>query len=82
MTDVSETALSKAVAKAKELAPHASGKVETMKCDVSKEADVEAVVEHLDKWGGVDVMFNNAGIMHGKDDGTIAAHVDYVVVLC
>ncbi len=47
-----------------------TGKVETMKCDVSKEADVQAVVEHLDSWGGVDVMLNNAGIMHSEDDGT------------
>ena len=69
MTDVSEPALAKGVATAKELAPHMTGKVETMKCDVSKETDVQAMVEHLDDWGGVDVMFNNAGIMHGQDDG-------------
>ena len=69
MTDISEMALSKAVAKARELAPHMVGKVDTMRCDVSKEADVQAVVGRLDEWGGVDVMFNNAGIMHGEDDG-------------
>lgn len=39
--------------------------------DVSKEADVQALVESLDSWGGVDVMFNNAGIMHAKDDDAI-----------
>lgn len=70
MTDISEPALSKAITKAKELAPHMTGKVDTMKCDVSKESDVQDVVERVDEWGGVDVMFNNAGIMHGEDDGT------------
>ena len=36
-------------------------------CDVSKEAQVQALVESVDSWGGVDVMFNNAGIMHALD---------------
>jgi NAD(P)-dependent dehydrogenase (short-subunit alcohol dehydrogenase family) len=40
-------------------------------CDVSKEPDVQAAVESLDSWGGVDVIFNNAGIMHAKDDDAI-----------
>ena len=69
MTDVSEDALSKAVAKAKEMAPQITGKVETKKVDVSKEADIQAAVDHLDDWGGVDIMFNNAGIMHADDAG-------------
>lgn len=71
MTDISEPALAKAVLKAKDKAPHMSGHVETMKCDVSKESDVRDVVERLDDWGGVDIMFNNAGIMHGDDAGTL-----------
>lgn len=33
-------------------------------CDVSKEDQVQKMVEHLDSWGGLDVIFNNAGIMH------------------
>lgn len=70
MCDISEPALAKAITKAKEIAPHATGKVETAKCDVSKESDVQAAVEKLDAWGGVDVIFNNAGIMHGDDAGT------------
>lgn len=69
MTDVSESGLTKAMLKAKEMAPYMSGEVATMKCDVTKEADVKACVESVDEWGGVDVMFNNAGIMHGQDDG-------------
>ena len=35
-------------------------------CDVSKEAEVEAMVKHVDAWGGLDVIFNNAGIMHAQ----------------
>jgi NAD(P)-dependent dehydrogenase (short-subunit alcohol dehydrogenase family) len=40
-------------------------------CDVSKEADVERAVAHLDSWGGLDVIFNNAGIMHADDADAI-----------
>lgn len=40
-------------------------------CDVSKEADVKALVDHVDLWGGVDIMFNNAGIMHADDADAI-----------
>ena len=41
------------------------------KCDVSKEADVKDLVDTLDAWGGLDIMFNNAGIMHAKDDDAV-----------
>jgi NAD(P)-dependent dehydrogenase (short-subunit alcohol dehydrogenase family) len=40
-------------------------------CDVSREADVKALVDHLDAWGGIDIMFNNAGIMHADDADAI-----------
>lgn len=69
LCDISEPALAKAVTKAKDMAPHVSGRIDTTRCDVSKEADVAAVVAKLDEWGGVDIMFNNAGIMHGDDAG-------------
>ncbi|EPQ31371.1 uncharacterized protein PFL1_00706 [Pseudozyma flocculosa PF-1] len=40
-----------------------------LQCDVSKEAQVAAVVQKaVDEFGRLDVMFNNAGIMHGADD--------------
>ncbi|KAL8383583.1 hypothetical protein RB595_010672 [Gaeumannomyces hyphopodioides] len=65
MADISPEALTKAQAKVLSLVPGA--KVETVKCDVSKEAEVKAMVESLDSWGGLDVMFNNAGIMHADD---------------
>lgn len=67
MTDVNPTALEKALAKVNAVVPMRDGKVETKVVDVSKEADIEAAVNAVDAWGGVDVMFNNAGIMHPKD---------------
>ncbi|KAH8662610.1 hypothetical protein BX600DRAFT_513414 [Xylariales sp. PMI_506] len=70
MTDISAPALEKAKAKVTQLIPNA-GRVETFVCDVSKEAQVQAAVESLDSWGGLDVMFNNAGIMHAQDDDAI-----------
>ncbi|RIA90800.1 hypothetical protein C1645_768916 [Glomus cerebriforme] len=43
-----------------------------MKCDVSKEDDVKKVVEDtLKEFGKLDVMFNNAGIMHEHDDNVL-----------
>lgn len=65
MADISAPALEKAKAKVLQLVP--SAKVDTALCDVSKEAQVQALVEKLDSAGGLDVMFNNAGIMHGRD---------------
>ncbi|KAK7985597.1 Levodione reductase [Apiospora saccharicola] len=70
MADVSEPALVKAKAKVTQLVPNAT-RVETVICDVSKEASIQAAIESLDAWGGLDVIFNNAGIMHAKDDDAI-----------
>jgi len=44
---------------------------QTIICDVTKEDDIKKTVEHVDAWGGVDVMFNNAGIMHSDDADAI-----------
>jgi NAD(P)-dependent dehydrogenase (short-subunit alcohol dehydrogenase family) len=66
MTDISQPGLDKAIAKVKEQAQNVK-QIETFICDVSKEASVESAVNHLDSWGGLDVMFNNAGIMHADD---------------
>lgn len=74
MLDISEAALEKASAKVNELCPQLNSNdqfVRTRKCDVSKEADVQAAVESMDGHGGIDVMFNNAGIMHAQDDDAI-----------
>ncbi len=47
----------------KELVERAGGKAWTTRCDVSKLADVEAMIETAkDRMGGVDVMINNAGV--------------------
>jgi NAD(P)-dependent dehydrogenase (short-subunit alcohol dehydrogenase family) len=70
MADISEPALAKALAKVHEIVPNA-GRISTIKCDVSKESDVAAMVESQDKYGGIDIIFNNAGIMHADDDDAI-----------
>lgn len=70
MADISGPALAKGKAKVLELFPHTQ-KIETVICDVTKEADIAALVEKVDAWGGVDIMFNNAGIMHADDDDAI-----------
>ncbi|KAF9875221.1 short-chain dehydrogenase reductase family protein [Colletotrichum karsti] len=69
MADISAPALDKAKAKVLQLVP--SAKVDTKLCDVSKEEQIKALVESVDPWGGVDVMFNNAGIMHARDDDAV-----------
>ncbi|KAF2708343.1 NAD(P)-binding protein [Pleomassaria siparia CBS 279.74] len=70
LSDISGPALEKAVAKLKEIVPEAK-RIETKITDVSKEADIKAMVEHVDSWGGLDVIFNNAGIMHADDADAI-----------
>ena len=69
MLDISEPALERALAKVHELVPDISKKqfIKTKKCDVSNEADVKAAFESIDAEGGVDIVFNNAGIMHSDD---------------
>lgn len=70
MSDISEPALEKALAKVKEIVPDAQ-RISTVKCDVSKESDVKAMIESQDEYNGVDIMFNNAGIMHHDDADAI-----------
>lgn len=72
MLDISTDALEKAVNKVREFVPAGSQqKIESMFCDVTKEEHVKAAVDRLDGWGGVDVMFNNAGIMHYDDSDAV-----------
>ncbi|EEA27217.1 hypothetical protein TMatcc_004503 [Talaromyces marneffei ATCC 18224] len=70
MADISEPALAAALKNVKSLAPDAA-RIETIVCDVSKESNVQAMVESQDSWGGTDVIFNNAGIMHADDADAI-----------
>ncbi|TKA61581.1 hypothetical protein B0A49_10427 [Cryomyces minteri] len=71
LADISGPALERALKKLNELMPDPAGQIETTICDVSKESDVKAMVEKLDAWGGCDVIFNNAGIMHADDADAI-----------
>jgi NAD(P)-dependent dehydrogenase (short-subunit alcohol dehydrogenase family) len=66
MTDISSEALERGKVRVLEMVPHAAN-IETFVADVTKEADIAAAVEKTDAWGGVDIMFNNAGIMHADD---------------
>jgi NAD(P)-dependent dehydrogenase (short-subunit alcohol dehydrogenase family) len=69
MTDINESTLATALEKVNKIVPSSSrtGKVEIKAVDVSSESQIEAAIAHLDSWGGLDVIFNNAGIMHPKD---------------
>ncbi|KAI4183100.1 MAG: hypothetical protein LQ348_004741, partial [Seirophora lacunosa] len=74
MTDISAPSLSSALTKVHSIFPSlhsTTQRVETLTCDVSREAEVATAVSHLDSWGGVDVMFNNAGIMHADDNDAV-----------
>lgn len=73
MADLNPEALAKAKAKVLEIVPDAK-KLEVYQCDVSKEDQVQAMIESLDLWGGLDVIFNNAGIMHANDDDAVNTH--------
>ena len=49
-------------------ARHSGGKAEAVRTDVSQEAEVRALIEAvLKRWGGLDVLVNNAGIYHQAD---------------
>ncbi|KAK2747239.1 hypothetical protein FQN55_005234 [Onygenales sp. PD_40] len=70
MADISSPALQTALEKVRKAVPNAV-RIETFKCDVSKESDVQAMIETQDSWGGTDIVFNNAGIMHADDADAI-----------
>eukprot|EP00127_Corallochytrium_limacisporum_P001110 Clim_evm21s39 gene=Clim_evmTU21s39 len=54
------------------------GECKFFKCDVSKEAEVAALVKFAeDTYGGLHIIFNNAGIMH-PDDGDIMETTDKI----
>jgi len=51
---------------------HPNVKALAVKADVGKEADVQAAVDTAKKeFGRLDIMFNNAGIMHPDDDNAL-----------
>jgi NAD(P)-dependent dehydrogenase (short-subunit alcohol dehydrogenase family) len=55
-----------------ELIKKAGGDAVFQRCDVSKAADNDALVKFTEKtYGKLNVLFNNAGIMHGDDNGAV-----------
>jgi NAD(P)-dependent dehydrogenase (short-subunit alcohol dehydrogenase family) len=71
MADVNPVTLETGLGRAREFAPN--GKIESFTVDVSKESQVEAMVAEAEKLfgGGIDIIFNNAGIMHPEDDNAL-----------
>ncbi|KAL8669983.1 MAG: hypothetical protein Q9168_005445, partial [Polycauliona sp. 1 TL-2023] len=74
MTDISAPALTTALQKVQSIYPSlpSTQHLATFTCDVSSESSIAAAVSEVDSWGGVDVMFNNAGIMHADDADAVA----------
>jgi NAD(P)-dependent dehydrogenase (short-subunit alcohol dehydrogenase family) len=55
----------------------AGGQATYVHCDVSDEASVQAAVAHaVDTFGGLHVLYNNAGVSLGDDDGPENTSVD------
>jgi len=71
MVDVNAESLESGLRRARECV--ASGRIESFPADVSRESQVEAMVSEAERLfgGGIDVMFNNAGIMHPEDDDVV-----------
>ncbi|KAF8533114.1 hypothetical protein BDD12DRAFT_675004, partial [Trichophaea hybrida] len=69
MSDINQQQLDKAIQTVTKFAPDAT--LASFVCDISKEEQVEKMVAEVDVWGGLDVIFNNAGIMHAKDDDAV-----------
>ena len=50
----------------------AGGQAAFVRADVSKPAEVEAMVQFtIETFGGLHVLYNNAGIFHAEDEGTV-----------
>src|SRR5512145_1269224 len=67
--DVNEEAAAETV----QLVSRDGGRAAACRADVSKASDCQQMVDYAEReFGKLDVLFNNAGIMHGKDDDAIA----------
>ncbi|KXH27470.1 hypothetical protein CSAL01_07405 [Colletotrichum salicis] len=67
MTDLNQEILDKALKRVRDVVANSSGHLEASVVNVSNESEVEQAVNHLDSRGGLDAIFNNAGIMHPRD---------------
>jgi NAD(P)-dependent dehydrogenase (short-subunit alcohol dehydrogenase family) len=71
--DLNEQATAETVA----LVEKAGGRAAACRADVSKDADCRQMVALAEKtYGRLDVLFNNAGIMHPKDDDAVTTTED------
>ncbi|GAA5861283.1 hypothetical protein JCM3774_002254 [Rhodotorula dairenensis] len=71
VADINVEAADRAVETIRKQVPDAP-KAIAVKCDVSKEDDIKNLVaKAVETFGRLDVMFNNAGIMHPEDDNAL-----------
>lgn len=75
LTDVNEKGAEETIAMCgpyDTISENVYGKVKFIKADVSKATDWQYVIDETEKnFGRLDILFNNAGIMHPKDDDAI-----------
>ena len=70
LADINEKAVEEAAEKLRKKVPNV--KIVSAKADVSKEEDIKNIVDQaVTEFGRLDVMFNNAGIMHPADDNAL-----------
>ena len=72
MADVNESAGQQALQQVLSINPSFKDSVIFVKCDVSKEEDVKSAIEKtVLQFGSLNIVFNNAGIMHSDDDNAL-----------